>query len=66
MRQTPFVYDPMTYEEAESLIARYASRNVVATKTLAHDPRLWIVTVILPESLREPRIDRRYQQKHWT
>lgn len=66
MRQTPFVYDPMTNEEAEALIAAYTSRNIVATKTLAHDPRLWIVTVILPESLREPRIDRRYQQKYWT
>lgn len=55
----------MTNEEAEALIAAYTSRNIVATKALAHDPRLWIVTVILPESLREPRIDRRYQQKHW-
>lgn len=56
----------MTNEEAEELIALYASRNVVATKTLAHDPRLWIVTVIRPESLKEPRIDRRYQQKYWS
>jgi hypothetical protein len=49
MRLTPFTHEPVDTETAEELLSRYKLRNIKATKTLAFDPRLWIVTALLPE-----------------
>lgn len=65
MRQTWFTHDPIDTETANELLSRYASRNIPTQKALATDPRYWLVSALLPESKREPRQDKTYQQPIW-
>jgi hypothetical protein len=64
--KTWFVHDPVDSETAEILISRYTARNIQTRKTLAADPRLWLVSALLPESDREPRRDRTYESRAWS
>lgn len=64
--KTWFVHDPVDSETAAELLSRYASRNIQTQKTLATDPRLWLVSALLPESDREPRRDRTYENSVWS
>ncbi len=66
MRQTWFTHDPIDTDTAEELLSRYASRNISTKKTLATDPRLWLVSALLPEGNSEPRQDRTYQNSIWS
>lgn len=63
MKMQWFYHTDLTTTEANELISRYNSRNVQTQKTLSADPRLWVVAAILPFSEREPRADRRYEQR---
>jgi len=65
MQLTWFAHDPVDTETANELLSRYAARKIQTKKTLATDPRLWLVSALLPESRSEPRQDRTYQQKVW-
>ncbi|WP_286876718.1 MULTISPECIES: hypothetical protein [Pantoea] len=65
MRQTWFTHDPVDTDTANELLHRYAARNIQTQKTLATDPRLWLVSALLPESKREPRRDYTYEQRCW-
>ncbi|WP_312836655.1 hypothetical protein [Pantoea sp.] len=66
MKQTWFTHDPVDTDTANELLSRYAARNIQAQKTLAADPRLWLVSAMLPEGKSEPRRDRTYEQKIWS
>lgn len=48
MRQTWFTHDPVDTDTANELLHRYAARNIQTQKTLATDPRLWLVSALLP------------------
>lgn len=65
MRQTWFTHDPVDTDTANELLSRYAARNIQTQKTLATDPRLWLVSALLPEGTREPRRDTTYEHKCW-
>ena len=54
--------DPLDTETADELLARYATRNIRAQKTLAADPRKWLVSALLPRGRREPGEDRSYRK----
>ena len=61
MKLTPFTHEPCDTSTADELLSRYKLRNIQATKTLAFDPRLWIVTAMLPEYREKPIPNRKYK-----
>lgn len=65
MKKTWFTHDPVDTDTANELISRYNARNIHTQKTLAADPRLWLVNALLPEGNREPRRDKTYENKCW-
>lgn len=66
MKLTWFVHDPVDAETAASLISSYTARNIQTQKALAADPRLWLVSALLPEGNSEPRRDRTYENRVWS
>lgn len=66
MKKSWFVHDPVDTDTANELLSRYAYRNIQTKKTLATDPRFWLVSALLPHSEWEPRQDRTYQQPIWS
>ncbi len=65
MKKTWFTHDPVDTDTANELISRYNARNIHTQKTLAADPRLWLVSALLLEGNREPRRDKTYENKCW-
>lgn len=65
MRMTWFHHLNLTTEEATQLIAAYQSRNVKTQRTLSADPRLWVVSALLPEYASEPKGRSQYQSRIW-
>lgn len=66
MQMTWFVHDPVDTETANELLSRYASRNIKTQKTLSADPRLWLVSALLPTFREEPRPSRQYKNPMWS
>lgn len=66
MQLTWFAHDPVDADTAAELISRYAARKIQTKKTLATDPRLWLVSALLPESQEEPKASRTYQHRMWS
>lgn len=66
MRETWFCHDPVDTETANELLSRYASRNIKTQKTLSADPRLWLVSALLPEFRNEPIPSRQYKNPMWS
>ena len=66
MRETWFCHDPVDTETATELLSRYASRNIKTQKTLSADPRLWLVSALLPEFREEPKPSRHYKNPMWS
>ncbi|KAB0556203.1 hypothetical protein F7Q90_08480 [Pantoea stewartii subsp. stewartii] len=66
MRITPFVHDACDASTADELLSRYKLRNIQATKSLAFDPRLWIVTAMLPTYRERPIPTRQYKNPMWS
>lgn len=66
MKKTWFVHDPVDTDTANELISRYTSRNIQTKKTLATDPRMWLVSALLPEGRHAPRQSGTYQQAIWS
>jgi len=66
MKHTWFCHDPVDTETATELISRYASRNIQTEKTLSADPRLWLVSALLPEFREEPKPSRQYKNPMWS
>lgn len=63
---TWFCHEPVDTETANELLSRYASRNIKTQKTLATDPRLWLVSALLPEFRNEPIPSRQYKNPMWS
>lgn len=61
-----FTHDPVDSETAAELLSRYASRNIKTQKTLSADPRLWLVSALLPEFREEPKTSRQYKNPMWS
>jgi len=66
MRETWFTHDPVDSETATELLSRYASRNIKTQKTLSADPRLWLVSALLPTFRDEPKPSRQYKKPMWS
>lgn len=66
MKSTWFSHEPVDTATANEIISRYKSRNIQTRKTLATDPRLWLVSALLPEGNYPPRRDHTYEQKCWS
>lgn len=66
MRETWFTHDPVDPSTANELLSRYAARNIQTQKTLAADPRLWLVSALLPEFRSEPKPSRQYKNPIWS
>ncbi|MBS6031538.1 MAG: hypothetical protein KIB40_00065 [Pantoea sp.] len=66
MRETWFCHDPVDTETATELLSRYASRNIKTQKILALDPRLWIVSALLPEFREEPKPSKQFRNPMWS
>ena len=66
MRMTWFVHDPVDTDTAAELLSRYASRSIKTQKTLSADPRLWLVSALLPEFREEPKPSRQYKNPMWS
>lgn len=66
MKIAPFNYEPMTRECADSLAEAYRKRGKRVDISLdPFDPKLWVVTVVLPISEKPPRSSGQYQQPVW-
>lgn len=61
-----FTHDPVDSETAAELLSRYASRNIKTQKTLSADPRLWLVSALLPEFREVPKPSRQYKNPMWS
>lgn len=66
MKNSWFTHDPVDAITANELLERYAARKIKAQKTLAPDPRLWLVSAYLPEGNYPPRRDKTYEQSIWS
>lgn len=66
MQMTWLCHEPVDTETANELLSRYASRNIKTQKTLATDPRLWLVSALLPEFREEPKPSRQYKNPMWS
>ncbi|ASN68749.1 hypothetical protein 7F4_3 [uncultured Caudovirales phage] len=64
--KTWFTHDPVDTETAAELLSRYASRNIKTQKTLSADPRLCLVSALLPEFREEPKPSRQYKNPMWS
>lgn len=64
--KSPFMYLALTTEDATQLIETYRSNGIHAEKTLnVSDPRLWDVTVQLPEQRHLKPTPRAMVNKMW-
>ena len=62
MRETWFTHpDPLDTKTADELLSIYKLRNIQAKKSLAFDPRLWLVSALLPEFREEPKPSKQYR-----
>ena len=67
MRETWFTHpDPLDTKTADELLSSYKLRNIQAKKALAFDPRLWLVSALLPEFREEPKPSRQYKNPMWS
>jgi len=66
MKLTWYTHDAMDAASANELLSRYASRNIKTQKTLSADPRLWLVSALLPEFRNEPIPSRQYKNPMWS
>lgn len=61
-----FTHDPVDTDTAAELLSRYASRNIKTQKTLSADPRLWLVSALLPTFRDKPKPSRQYKNPMWS
>lgn len=67
MRETWFTHpDPLDTKTADELISIYKLRNIQAKKSLAFDPRLWLVSALLPEFRNEPKPSKQFKNPMWS
>jgi len=67
MRETWFTHPaPLDTKTADELLSSYKLRNIQAKKALAFDPRLWLVSALLPEFREVPKPSRQYKNPMWS
>ncbi|KNC11849.1 hypothetical protein AC790_13440 [Pantoea sp. RIT-PI-b] len=67
MKRSWFTHpEPLDTTTANELIQRYTSRQIQTKKTLAFDPKFWLVSALLPESRHEPKPSKQYQNPMWS
>ena len=65
MKKSWFTHSGLTTEEANELVARYMSKGVPVEKSLDTDPRLWIVSALLPQQKSSPKTAQSMRSRTW-
>ena len=65
MKKSWFTYTGLTTEEANELVARYKSKGVLVEKSLDIDPRLWIVSALLPQQNSSAKTAQSMRARAW-
>lgn len=65
MKKSWFTHTGLTTEEANELVARYKSTGVPVEKSLDIDPRLWIVSALLPQQNSAPKTQQSMRSRTW-
>jgi hypothetical protein len=65
MKKSWFTHSGLTTEEANELVARYQSKGVQVEKSLDIDPRLWIVSALLPQQKSSPKTAQSMRSRTW-
>ncbi|MGF6424522.1 type III secretory pathway lipoprotein EscJ [Lelliottia sp. 489] len=65
MKKSWFTHSGLTTEEANELVARYQSKGVPVEKSLDTDPRLWIVSALLPQQKSSPKTAQSMRSRTW-
>jgi hypothetical protein len=65
MKKSWFTHSGLTTEEANELVARYQSKGVPVEKSLDIDPRLWIVSALLPQQKSSPKTAQSMRSRTW-
>lgn len=65
MKYSWFHHHECTTEQADELMASYRRRGATVERSLNRDNITWTVSVQLPESEKEPRPSRVWQNKAW-
>lgn len=65
MKKSWFTHTGLTTEEANELVDRYKSKGVPVEKSLDIDPRLWIVSALLPQQESSPKTQQSLRSRAW-
>lgn len=65
MKKSWFTHSGLTTEEASELVVRYKSKGVHVEKSLDIDPRLWIVSALLPQQKSSPKTAQSMRSRTW-
>lgn len=65
MKKSWFTHTGLTTEEANELVSRYKSKGVLVEKSLDIDPRLWIVSALLPQQKSSPKTAQSMRSRSW-
>ncbi|WP_368277771.1 hypothetical protein AB3N49_12515 [Enterobacter cloacae] len=65
MKKSWFTHTGLTAEEANELVTRYKSKGVPVEKSLDIDPRLWIVSALLPQQKSAPKKQQSMRSRTW-
>lgn len=65
MKKSWFTHTGLTSEEANELVTRYESKGITVEKSLDIDPRLWIVSALLPQQKSSPNTQQSLRSRVW-
>ena len=65
MKKSWFTHTGLTSEEANELVTRYESKGITVEKILDIDPRLWIVSALLPQQKTSPSTQQSLRSRVW-
>lgn len=65
MKKSWFTHTGLTTEEANELVTRYKAKGVPVEKSLDIDPRLWIVSALLPQQKSSAKTAQSMRSRAW-
>lgn len=65
MKKSWFTHTGLTSEEADELVTRYESKGITVEKSLDIDPRLWIVSALLPQQKSSSSTQQSLRSRVW-
>lgn len=65
MKKSWFTHTGLTTEEANELVSRYKSKGFLVEKSLDIDPRLWIVSALLPQQNSSAKTAQSMRSRAW-